>query len=201
MGRFSRLTEDRLCQSGWFQGRQIDTSDYEHQLVDAGFRSFPKGIEFAREFGDIVYEPGGPDTDQPVLDFGLVVPRGELADFCHALEDKLKIPLLLVGKFSIQGVLIFITPCGLVYLVQDGAISLVGLSIDDAVEAIFRNRPPIVEYDGNSPAVLGSLWAQYLKEAQGENVPFPSGVASLMHPTSLRIIRQSGVQMPSEPIL
>lgn len=139
-GRFSSLTCGLLRKAGWFEGRQVDTTAFCESILAQGLRPNDCAIAFLSEFGGLqVVHPHWKvqeSNDLTVLD-----PEEAWGAIHPSYARRIGAPFCSIGSAHNFHMVLLMTDVGHVFAGYDQILQRVGLSGDDALEAICSGRP------------------------------------------------------------
>lgn len=142
MSTVSRIVARIMNQAGWFNGRHIDTSEYEKMLRSEGYHVFPAVTEFLSQFGGLYFE--NPDAQPPApedwhFDVKAAVKHAfptNLYLYGRRLGDE----VCLIGEASRDHLVLMMDGSGRVFGGYDQVLLYIGSSGLDSIIALCEGR-------------------------------------------------------------
>lgn len=139
----SQQTKEILLKSGWFQGRNIDTTYFEKGLTDEGYLLSSQVVSFLKEFGGLVVDHPHHAVSNEMAQFQLNPLRateGIYREKVECYEKRDGEGLVTVGEAYNEHMVILMSSTGKVLAAYDDVLILLGLDPLGALEALCESK-------------------------------------------------------------
>jgi hypothetical protein len=140
MSTLSARTQAKMRQTGWYPGRQVDTTAYEAALQAEGYPVHPIVVEFLREFGGLSLVVAQEDPSRSYNRFHFDAARAAERIYVEAVESDYNIRigahLCAIGEAYQNHMTLLMDDTGRVYGGYDDTMAYFGESGEAAIEAL-----------------------------------------------------------------
>lgn len=144
--QLSKKTLGLLEKAGWYQGRNIDISEYERSLTDDGYIMTETAREFLRSFGGLtVIHPHAKVAnydDRFHLNPLIAIPevcRERIETYFERVGEK----LIVIGHAYREGMILTISESGRIFASRDELLVKLGDNYKEAFETLCEGRKTI----------------------------------------------------------
>lgn len=147
----NKVTEELLIQSGWLEGRTIETSSIEAKFEEEGYTIFESGKNFIKEYGllKIFYKNPRAPKYTDIIDIDPVRALGGIyKSVVEAYENHCGEQMLPIAEIQQQCMTICITPKGWFYGGYDDWLLKLGENFEETLFNLINGvkiKPMMVE--------------------------------------------------------